>query len=270
MSWCKVTDLQCRPLPDDPRKLDLISCGSSSGFRSGSLKAFDVHTLAVQDVQSWNVCHIRPGSYWRYFKRHACEVLTLRFPQSEDVEMFTTSLVALQAEAMGILPRSPRSPPSNSRSISFPRPPSHPATSTLGRRSVADPVIPPVVDEFSAPSVDSSMSAPANDTATSQQAPTIYQDPPWPVAPTVPARLPTWRTVSSQDTRNFVDKTEDGGRGPEGDDRSTGLRTSPERFALEFTPEFRAVSHPSRRGWHSSTVSQAGSQGGWRSFFRSQ
>ena len=66
----------------------------------------------MQHIESWNVCHLRPGLYSRYFQRHTCEVLTLNFDDVQDVDMFRQSLLRLQALALDIrlpLPRNSRS-----------------------------------------------------------------------------------------------------------------------------------------------------------------
>ena len=80
----------------------------------------------MQHVESWNVCHLRPGVHSRYFQRHTCEVLTLNFGDIQDVKLFRQSLLQLQALVLGVWQPSPR----NSRSeTSVGTPPSFAASS---------------------------------------------------------------------------------------------------------------------------------------------
>ena len=109
-----VTDLECRPSRHDSKKLELIE-------RSVRRWPFCVHVLAVQNIKSWNVCHIRPEVYSHHFLKHTCKVVTLKFPSPEDVSEFRASFAQLQllARAQAILPPSPQwnsRPASDSRS----------------------------------------------------------------------------------------------------------------------------------------------------------
>lgn len=104
-----VADLQCRSCPSDPMQLELVS--SKFWEQRSRIRPFNVHVLAAQDLECWNICRIRPGMYSRYFEVHACEVLTLKFQSSEDVFQFRMSLLELQVWALGIsLPPSPGPP----------------------------------------------------------------------------------------------------------------------------------------------------------------
>ena len=109
-----VTDLECRPSQQDPRRLDLIE-------RSVQRRPFSVHVLAVPNIKSWNLCHIRPELYSRHFQKHTCEVVTLRFPSPADVSEFRARFAKLQllARTQGILspwPQWDSGPSSDSRS----------------------------------------------------------------------------------------------------------------------------------------------------------
>jgi len=99
-SWCpanfsrKVTHLKIRP-SRDPNTFDLISLSGDD---------FLVHVLSVTRAESWNICKLRPGVYSKLFKRHECNVLTLRLKNQEEVDRFRCSFLVLQALAAGAGP----------------------------------------------------------------------------------------------------------------------------------------------------------------------
>jgi hypothetical protein len=88
------------------------------------LRNFDIYTLSAQQVQYWNLCHLRPGVYPNHFKKHMCEKLILDFVDLKDVEPFKRSVLKLRIRALGL----PRASPVVSRGNSSlgaeqPRPP---------------------------------------------------------------------------------------------------------------------------------------------------
>ncbi|KAK0701227.1 hypothetical protein B0H67DRAFT_688114 [Lasiosphaeris hirsuta] len=118
MMRVNVTDLEYRPSGNDPTKLELID------WEEGS---FYVDVLAVQNVDAWNICHLRPAIYSRYFRRHTCTVLTLGFDNFQSVELFKNELVNLQAAALNIRPLSQQHP---RRGSNAPATQSYPASSS--------------------------------------------------------------------------------------------------------------------------------------------
>lgn len=240
-------------MPEEPEQLDLISYRSSES-RSGRLKPFDVYVLAVQDMQFWNVCRIRPGSYRHYFEKHTCDVLTLSFRSREDASMFREGVVKLQAKAMGIFPPSP--PPSGSRSASYSTPPSlHMARPTPSPRNAS----PGSLGEAEVPAPPA-VSIPNGGARSFQEALTVSEYQQSTGMPTVPGIQPMLRPGNQHDATNFVEVSSD----------RMGLRMRAGQPISISTQDLCEDARPSRRGWHSSTASQVGSQGGWLSRFRSR
>jgi hypothetical protein len=269
-----VTELQCRMLPDDPRKVDLISY-SSSESKSGRLKPFDVHVLTAQDEQSWNVCRIRPGSYWRYFERHACDVLTLTFQRPEDVQRFRIGLVELQAKALGIFAISKL----GSGSVAYSRPPSDLGSRMYSRPSsaMAGPTLDPrgaaglgFLDvQYGIPRGPADMPRIISDEYTPSflQAPTVSESPDRPGMAASTVTQSTGRAGISREVTSLLTVIEEPRDGVDFQDdsrmRLSSLQTRPESPMSRVNDEFRDL-------WRSSAASQASSQGGWWLRFRSR
>ena len=183
------------------------------------------------------MCHLRPGVYLKYFTRHTCEILTLRFKRPEDVGLFKASLLRLQANALGIRP-APSSPPSDSRSDGSLKSPS--SVNWHGSLSPPASVVNNAISDndgasFVAPTVSNS-----NGMSTGDGSVDIHLA----QYSTASARQPTWRTQQPTATQTNFRVQEGGDRlGFQDDERMTVMSQS-------LTP---------RHGWHSSSASQAGS-----------
>jgi hypothetical protein len=246
---------------------------------SGRIKPFDVDILAVQNVESWNVCRIRTGTYPRHFKRHSCEVLTLSFQCPEDVGIFKARLLELQFKA---LRRWRPSPPSSSASMPFSRPPSdsrfmsHSRGSldsrpVRGRGSTPDLAMPADASVSQAVPVCSTRSMLEAGTPSFQAAATVSEDPygtgmlteadslsvtPTPHDPqSQPARQPTWLTGTSQGATNFRTVMEE----PRHHGRLPSLRIQPGHPMSVTSHGFGEDTHPLPLRPFSSSASQAGS-----------
>jgi hypothetical protein len=79
----KVTNLKFNQSVTESNNLELVA---------KSRRSFTAHLLKVQSAAAWNLCHLRPGVYHKYFKKHQLTYLTLEFRAKSDLQPFMESL----------------------------------------------------------------------------------------------------------------------------------------------------------------------------------